>query len=1076
MPPGKSKATLSKKTGETPPIKSAGAAGTRERRYWTFWRLLAWAALFLLLAVLMAGAYLWQNRYDFLETTFEDILAEQGLDADLSIQSISRSAARLSDISMTANGEPVFSAESLSVEYEWRDALNGQMKRIDIRGADLRITLDKDGNIVDGWGPDGSPSSAPTLPPQGLHLIESRIEINSPYGGFKATGDLDFLSLDNLQADVKIEPGEFNFGALSLNGGGTIKANIQPGENEVKTALLLTQIEHPLGIIDTASLEGDVTFDLIDGLSHISGPLTLTFSGLKGARMVASGGTFKWDGDFAVKPDSAAIRKADGQWEVSLENGSYGSAQDRLTLARTLTAYDAMAAAPGAMHFADSLARSVGALMTEAKLSGSGQFLRLQDDVIVTLKDPLTINARGHQAQISPLTQAPFYQFNRSGGDITLALNLQMDGETPISLTGLRAKARSQNGVSLTDISSVQAQAQIPHEWRAQTDLGPARLAPLSTKVSYINKNGRRDMTAAIALDYDGPLPGGYGRSVKGDGELMVDMRGGGLKTTFLPRSNIPVTMGSFTMPSGWTAHDAVFTLSGTSPLYEREEAKSGTLKTTISDASARITEDATGREIAFTIGEADVSATIVPSHQDWTIGLTRAQAVTDDFVGPGTQFGAPEAALTARLVPLQDTSFTLSAEAASVKTQELSTEAIKIQMSGTPQNYHLDFGGETYGSAGEVIFADESLPALPLRGAVSFKDGKFTGESFTVLPEAEDVEIDISFEMQDGTGSAQVMIPQLTFTPGKLQPQNLVPSLQGKIASVTGTVAAAINLSFAPDQPLQSSGAIKINDMNFGTLPGPFTGVSTDINLTSVFPLQTSGLQTLTVDKFNPGVPLENGTMTYELIPNGVQIVEAKWPMGSGSINFDPVVWRFDRQKNRVVLSVNAVELGDLIGELGGEDLEVTGRVQGQLPLVVDGVNVNVEEGVMRVADGGVIKFSVGPKKVIEATAAELNSPDRLSEMALESLRDLRYETLEARIDGPLDGPMTLALTFLGSNPDVLYGAQFKFNTVIEGELFNIARSLKPGSNLSSFKRYIEMDRKVSDAAPDAQAVIPPN
>ena len=120
-----------------------------------------------------------------------------------------------------------------------------------------------------------------------------------------------------------------------------------------------------------------------------------------------------------------------------------------------------------------------------------------------------------------------------------------------------------------------------------------------------------------------------------------------------------------------------------------------------------------------------------------------------------------------------------------------------------------------------------------------------------------------------------------------------------------------------------------------------------------------------------------------------------------------------------------------------------------------------------MRVVDGGLIQFSLNPKRPIEATADELNNPNQLSQMALESLRNLRYETLEVRMDGPLDGPMTVAMSFLGSNPDVLYGAQFKFNTVIEGELFNIARSLKPGSNLSSFKRYIEADRKSGGERP---------
>ena len=136
--------------------------------------------------------------------------------------------------------------------------------------------------------------------------------------------------------------------------------------------------------------------------------------------------------------------------------------------------------------------------------------------------------------------------------------------------------------------------------------------------------------------------------------------------------------------------------------------------------------------------------------------------------------------------------------------------------------------------------------------------------------------------------------------------------------------------------------------------------------------------------------------------------------------------------------------------------------------PVVIDGVNVRVEGGVLDVVDGGLIQYEATPKEVISGTQDDLNDPNMLSKVALESLRNFRYESLQAKLDGALDGPIVVAMSFIGSNPDVLYGSQFKFNTVVEGELLNIARSLKPGSNLSSIKRYIALDGG-GDASGDA-------
>ena len=168
--------------------------------------------------------------------------------------------------------------------------------------------------------------------------------------------------------------------------------------------------------------------------------------------------------------------------------------------------------------------------------------------------------------------------------------------------------------------------------------------------------------------------------------------------------------------------------------------------------------------------------------------------------------------------------------------------------------------------------------------------------------------------------------IPELIFTPNGLQPQSLVKTLRGKIAEVDGAVSAKINLAFAAGQPLQSSGSAQLKSLSFGTLPGPLSGVSTELQFSSFFPLQSQGRQTLTVASFDPGFPLEKGVIEFEMIPDGVKVYSARWPLGGGAISLQPFDWLYSADQNRVVMRVENVSVGEFLKDVGDGAIEATG------------------------------------------------------------------------------------------------------------------------------------------------------
>jgi len=172
-------------------------------------------------------------------------------------------------------------------------------------------------------------------------------------------------------------------------------------------------------------------------------------------------------------------------------------------------------------------------------------------------------------------------------------------------------------------------------------------------------------------------------------------------------------------------------------------------------------------------------------------------------------------------------------------------------------------------------------------------------------------------------------------------------------------------------------------------------------------------------------------------LVEDGVDISRALFPLGDGQVSFDPFVWIYGAEENRITLRVSGVQVGDFLGGIGDGRLKITGALEGTIPVVVRGIDVLVDKGRLEVINGGLIQFEA--KDVSDAI------PNEMGAQAIEALQNFNYQNLFLEINGPLDGEIKVGLAFTGSNPDVFYAIPFQFDITVEGELFNIARSLNP-------------------------------
>lgn len=557
-------------------------------------------------------------------------------------------------------------------------------------------------------------------------------------------------------------------------------------------------------------------------------------------------------------------------------------------------------------------------------------------------------------------------------------------------------------------------------------------------------------MSGQIA--YDGNIPGGNVVGLNADGDLQLEVDDT-TKVYFTPREGSLVTMARFETQAPWIATNVQFTLQPDQaiPLFERGDI-GGELRARLSGIETDLTSADGLRSMHLDYERAGIEAQINPGVQNWHVLGQGVTMTSDNIPSQNTVMRAADSDLRLEILEGQSPNFTLETPSADVKTKAVNAIGLSVKAAGTPERFRIEYEN------GEVDLTADELPGFNMTGFVNYENNVWKGMADSFLPFGAQTPLEITYSLENGRGIADVDIPEMNFTPRKLQPQMFIPALRGKIADVRGTAQARMHIEFAEGEPMTSSGWARLNDISLGTLPGPVTGLNTELKFSSFFPLVTDGLQTISLKTFDPGFPLPDGEVTFETVPDGVKIHQARWPLGSGSVALDPTEWKYSAETNRMQMRIENVELGEFLGDLGGKNFSATGNVNGVLPVVISGVSVEVENGRLAVKNGGIIRY--------QSTQTDTATADNeIAGYAFDALKELHYEELEATFNGPLDGLIVLRLKFEGSNPNVLGGAVFKFNVKLEGELLNLARSFKLGDRIAEeVARAIQQDTEEPD------------
>ena len=269
-------------------------------------RVLFWICIALLILIILGlsiAAYIWVNRYALMEDIAIETLADEGIEAQLSINSVSKTQAALHNVRLSDDGTEFFSSEAILVDYEWRDMIKGNPNRIVFIRPVGRITLDKTGKIIDGWLPhrDGQDDSETSLPPDGIKIEEGRLSVTSPFGNIEADITAEYFSPDNLTALASVTPGKFSYGDWNIEGGGEFDIKLKGSDPKIKTNMQLKRLEHAAVDAVNLHIKSDITPIVKDGQIDITGEAEISFETLTTAQVIMGAGQLGWTGDLTHK-------------------------------------------------------------------------------------------------------------------------------------------------------------------------------------------------------------------------------------------------------------------------------------------------------------------------------------------------------------------------------------------------------------------------------------------------------------------------------------------------------------------------------------------------------------------------------------------------------------------------------------------------------------------------------------------------------------------------------------------------------------------------------------------------------
>ncbi len=349
-----------------------------------------------------------------------------------------------------------------------------------------------------------------------------------------------------------------------------------------------------------------------------------------------------------------------------------------------------------------------------------------------------------------------------------------------------------------------------------------------------------------------------------------------------------------------------------------------------------------------------------------------------------------------------------------------------------------LSFAEGTFSALGDLDVSHASTSSVPLQPVALTAHLQFDGKRLTFNANGRTSpasgagvalgKITGHYNVETARASAKAS-GQLDFVPGKLAPKDLSPALKNIVSELQGRVAYQGDFSLAANK-LNSSGKVSLSNIGFRVDSTTVAGVAGTVKLSSLMPPRTSSVQVLTVAHVETVVPLDKGTVKFNVGAGmNAQLVEAKWPFNGGHLTLTSP----ENVTNKYKLAVDKVDIAKLLQMADLPGLSGTGTLSGTFPLKIVNGDPIITNGAISSSGNGVIIYN--------NDAADAAANTEQTQLLAQALKDFHYTELSGAVDGNINGNLQFKIGLHGANPALYDGYPIHLNVNLQGSLADLIR-----------------------------------
>ncbi|USI73830.1 intermembrane phospholipid transport protein YdbH family protein [Sphingomonas morindae] len=936
-------------------------------------------------AILLVLGGVWIERQTLVRGVVDRELARRGVRASYRLVSIGPFHERLADLRIGDPRAPDLTVRSLDLALGY-GAGGAQLRGVRAEGVRLAARIDSRGlslGALDRLRPQGR--GAAGLPDLALTLADARLALATPAGAIAARLDgrgnaaRDFSGRLTLAApQLRPAPG------CRLTGlAGTLAVRVAGGGPELAGPLTLAGLRCGGAALGPARIDGRAS--LSPALDRWEGRLALAAGpGAAGpARIAALNGALRFAGDRRATTGMGTLRLAAPRLAAAGLRAAEASLTGRLVYAggvtgsgtvhgtglaldpdrrRALAAFGRAAASTPAGPVAAAIGAAAARLARAATLDARIALDRPPGGPRLRLADAMLRGASGGALRLAGTLSWP------AGGGIALSGQAASAGDGLPRLTARFARPRGAAPLTATILAA-------PYE------AGAARLALTPVTLRY----DAGTLRLATRLTADGPIGGG-----RVEGLTLPLALAGGAGGWRLESGCVPIGFARLAV-AGMTLEEGRLRGCGRAGAPIAAIDAAGRLRAGLMVADLRLA----GRS-----GTAPLS-----------LAADRVTLDQDRFDVTGLAVRLGAGATPTRLdIAALDGAF--GARAGRFHRLGGQIGSVPLIADGGEGEWREADGALVL--AADFTLSDAQAPARfqPLAGrglALRLDQGRVTATTGLTRPGggATLAEVTLRHDLNAGRGSADIAVPDLAFTPA-LQPEALTRLTLGVIANARGHVRGRARIDWAPGA-ITSQGDFETERLDFAAAFGPVTGLSGRVHFNDLLALATPPGQEVRIAEVNPGVPVTQGVLHYQLLPGQkVALEEGHWPFARGQLTLDPSLLAFDQDsERRLTFRVRGADAAAFVQDMAAPNLAATGLFDGTLPMVFDQRGGRIEGGEMVARPPG------GTLAYIGALSQE--NVGRLGALAFDALKAIRYSALAVDLDGRLDGEIVSRVRFTG-------------------------------------------------------------